>query len=341
MNKVAINGFGRIGRCVFRNLWERGNGKCIYINEPCMTIDNMIYLLKYDSIYGRFLGRVSKVGEDSFRVVEGDRVWNIKVGRFRELYANFTLEDKIDILVDATGNNDCAQHAWDYLKKGVEHVIVTNTFYEADFTYIAGHNDSDLDCEKHKVISTSICDANATVPLLSKLIPKIGIDFCFVTTLHPWLSYQNLMDAPVKMQKRPEESMEYFPLGRSSVNTLIPKTTTLGEVLKYMFPELENRLSFFSYRTPTQMVASVEMSLVLSRNVTEEKVLDILQQCDERLVYLNKDDIISVDCEKQPYSSIVDLRWLNIEEGKYLKLIAWYDNEWGYCSRVIDLIGRL
>jgi Glyceraldehyde-3-phosphate dehydrogenase/erythrose-4-phosphate dehydrogenase len=340
MKRIGINGFGRIGRCVFRNLWERGNAECVYINDPNMTIDNLIYLLKYDSVYGRFEGKVKKVGENAIQIFSENKVWNITVGTFKELYKFFAAQTEIDILVDATGNGLCAQQSWDYVEKGLKNVIVTNTFYEADFTYIGGYNDNELDSKKHKVISTSICDANATVPLLSKLLSYIGVEFCFVTTLHPWLSYQNLMDAPVKMQKQPSQSMEYFPLGRSSVNTLIPKTTTLGTVLKYVFPELEHKLSFVSFRTPTQMVASAEMSLVLSRAVNKREIIEVLQQCDQRIISLNKEDIISIDCEKQPYSSIVDLRWIDVVD-RYLKLITWYDNEWGYCSRVIDLIEKL
>ncbi len=339
MKNVLINGFGRIGRCVFRNMWERGNSNCTHINEPDMTIENMIYLIKYDSVYGRFQGKAEKKSENVIEVSDKNKTWNIIVCHTRTLYDEIQPDD-IQIVIEATGNEICAQKSWNYLKRGVEHVIVTNTFYDADFTYVMGHNDREFVPEIHKVISTSICDANATIPLLSKLSSKIGIDYCFVTTLHPWLSYQNVMDAPVRMQRKPGEICDYFPLGRSCVNTLIPKTTTLGNVLEYMFPMLQNRLSYFSYRTPTQMVASAEMSLVLSEQTSENEIRVLLEQCDQNIVHLNEDDIISIDCEKQPYSSIVDMRWLSVK-GKYLKLVTWYDNEWGYCSRVIDLVNKL
>lgn len=340
MKNILINGFGRIGRCVFRNIWERGNANCVYINEPNMTIDNMIYLIKFDSIYGRFSGNVEKKSEKTFKVFDEKKTWEIFVNSTKKLYDEKESWKNIHIIVDATGNDSCAHKSWKYIEKGAGHVIVTNTFYDSDFTYIMGHNDSDFDDEKHKVISTSICDANATVPLLSKIVANIGIDFCFVTTLHPWLSYQNLMDAPVRMQRKSGETCDFFPLGRAAVNSLIPKTTTLGEVLKFIFPVLENKLSYFSYRTPTQMVASAELSIVLSKKIKENEIKQLLKQCDKNVVNLNEEDIVSIDCEKQPYSSIVDMRWMNLEE-KYLKLIAWYDNEWGYCSRVVDLINRL
>lgn len=340
MKNVLINGFGRIGRCVFRNIWERGKACCTYINDPNMTIDNIIYLIKFDSVYGRFQGIVEKRSEKQIRISDKNKVWKVFINSTKELYDENEAWNNIHIIVDATGNELCANKSWDYIEKGVGHIIVTNTFYDADFTYVMGHNDQKFDAKKHKVISTSICDANATVPLLSKLITNIGIDFCFVTTLHPWLSYQNLMDAPVRMQRKAEEICDFFPLGRASVNSLIPKTTTLGTVLKYMFPTLENKLSYFSYRTPTQMVASAEMSIVLSKAVKKSEVKQLLKQCDKNIVNLNEEDIVSVDCEKQPYSSIVDMRWMSLED-KYLKLITWYDNEWGYCSRVVDLINRL
>lgn len=340
MKKILINGFGRIGRCVFRNMWERGNALCSYINEPNMTIDNIIYLIKFDSIYGRFSGSIEKKTGKIIRVSDKSKVWEISVNHSEKLYDEKGLGDNFDVIVDATGNELCARKSWNYIEKGIGHVIVTNTFYDADFTYVMGHNDCDFDARKHKVISTSICDANAVIPLLSKITANIGIDFCFVTTLHPWLSYQNLMDAPVRMQRRSGETCAYFPLGRSAVNSLIPKTTTLGEVLLHTFPELRNKLSYFSYRTPTQMVASAELSIVLSKVVNREEIEQLLEQCDRNIVNLNEEDIISIDCEKQPYSSIVDMRWMCLED-RYLKLIAWYDNEWGYCSRVVDLIHKL
>lgn len=340
MKNVLINGFGRIGRCVFRNMWERGYADCSYINDPNMTIDNIIYLIKFDSIYGRFTGNIEKKTEKIIRVSDERKVWEIFVNNTRQLYDEKELWDNIHIIVDATGNELCAHKSWNYIEKGVGHVIVTNTFYDADFTYVMGHNDCDFDAKKHKVISTSICDANAVIPVISKIIANIGIDFCFVTTLHPWLSYQNLMDAPVRMQRRSGETCDYFPLGRAAVNSLIPKTTTLGAVLQNTFPELENKLSYFSYRTPTQMVASAELSIVLSKIVDRAVIEQLLEQCDRNIVSLNQEDIISIDCEKQPYSSIVDMRWISLED-RYLKLIAWYDNEWGYCSRVVDLINKL
>lgn len=339
MKNILINGFGRIGRCVFRNIWERGNACCTCINEPNMSIDNMVYLIKYDSVYGRFQGNVEKKSTNVIRVSDENKIWDVIVRHTKTLHDEIQPEG-IQIIIEATGNELCAQKSWDYLDKGVEHVIVTNTFYDADFTYVMGHNDKEFVSEKHKVISTSICDANATIPLLSKLSSEIGIDYCFVTTLHPWLSYQNVMDAPVRMQRRVGETCDYFPLGRSCVNTLIPKTTTLGAVLEHTFPNLKNKISYFSYRTPTQMVASAELSLVLSRQVSEDEIKMWLGQCDQNVVHLNEDDIISIDCEKQPYSSIVDMRWLSIQD-KYLKLVTWYDNEWGYCSRVVDLVDKL
>ena len=340
MKNVLINGFGRIGRCVFRNLWERGNADCIQINEPYMTMDNILYLMKFDSIYGRFRGRIEKCSEESIHVSDGDKEWKVMVSNSKELYSENGLLDNIQIIIDATGDDMCAEKAWNYIEKGVGHVIITNTFYGADFTYVMGHNDQEFDEKKHKVVSTSICDANATIPLISKIISKIGIEYCFITTLHPWLSYQNIMDAPTRMQKKRGENYDFFPLGRSAVNTIIPKTTTLGPVLEHTFPELKDKLSYFSYRIPTQMVASAEMSFVLPRVVCKEEILELLEQCDKNVVNMNTEDIISIDCEKQPYSSIVDMRWMTVQD-RYLKLVTWYDNEWGYCCRVVDLVNKL
>ena len=133
---------------------------------------------------------------------------------------------------------------------------------------------------------------------------------------------------------------DYFPLGRASVDTLIPKTTTVGPVIQRIIPELKNKISSFSYRTPTQIVASADMSVVLSKESSKGEIIELLNQIESQVVSLNTEDIISIDCRKSSFSSIVDTRWVTVE-GNKLKLITWYDNEWGYCSRVIDLISKM
>ena len=341
MSRVLVNGCGRIGRCVIRNLWERGIAECVAINEPGMEIDNIVYLLKFDTIYGRFDGNVENVGNDLIRISNNEKAWNLRVYRSKTLMSDDEyIKDCPDIIVEASGREDCARASWKCIDSGVQHVIITNTFFDADFTYVMGHNDEEFDMNKHKVISTSICDANATIPLISALSKINNIDYCFVTTLHPWLSYQNLMDAPVRMQRREGETSDYYPLGRASAESLIPKTTTLGPVLLRMFPNLKKRLSYFSYRTPTQIVASADMSFILEKEMSKEKIIDIFSACGENIVNINKDDIVSIDCRKMTHSSIVDTRWLQVD-GNKLKVITWYDNEWGYSSRVIDLINKL
>lgn len=340
MKRILINGFGRIGRCVFRNLWERGNNsQCVAVNDPAMSIDNMVYLLKFDTIYGSFDGNVYKDDDDTVCVFDDQKKWRFKVYGQRDFFEDGDKFD-FDVVIESSGRDSCAVSSRKCLEYGAKYCIITNTFFDSDFTYVMGYNGKSWKVNKDKIISTSICDANATIPLLGKINDCIGIDYCFLTTLHPWLSYQNIMDAPVRMQKREGEMSDYFPLGRASVDTLIPKTTTVGPVIQRIIPELKNKISSFSYRTPTQIVASADMSVVLSKESSKGEIIELLNQIESQVVSLNTEDIISIDCRKSSFSSIVEKRWVTVE-GNKLKLITWYDNEWGYCSRVIDLISRM
>jgi glyceraldehyde 3-phosphate dehydrogenase len=220
-------------------------------------------------------------------------------------------------------------------------VLITHTFGDSDFTIVFGVNEDSFNPSRHRVISTSICDASAIAPVLKVISDECGLELCFVTTLHPWLSYQNIMDGPVRSEANPGISYGYYPLGRASTASIIPKPTTVGNVLQSLIPPLKNRIFAMSYRVPTSVVASADISLVTTRAITPEHLRSLLRSIDQRLIRCSNDLLVSIDFQGETASGVVDLRWLEVREEHFIKLVMWYDNEWGYSARVIDLLDRI
>ena len=195
------------------------------------------------------------------------------------------------------------------------------------------------------LISSSICDASAVAPVLNVLNKKYGIEHGFLTTLHPWLSYQNLLDGPSRSFAYPGTIIDNFTLGRASLNAIIPKTTSAirasGKVLEY----LNDKFQSLSFRVPTSIVSTADISVKIEHHVNKEEIINLFKKEEEEQnlkIYKNNfDPLISTDFVKSEYSAIIDHRWTDINESSYLKLVLWYDNEWGYSSRVVDLVKEL
>jgi glyceraldehyde 3-phosphate dehydrogenase len=222
-------------------------------------------------------------------------------------------------------------------------VLVTHTCPSADFTLVFGATESAFDPARHRVVSTSICDAAAAAPVLKTLNDAFGIEYGFVTTLHPWLAYQNLMDGPSRSQAFPGHVYSHYALGRASVGALIPKPTTVVSACERVVPEVRGKLKCMSYRVPTPCVSSADLSLQLRASTTEHDVLEAFRalsasQGDRQVVRITDEPLVSVDYLGDPHSCIIDTRWLMLNEGRQLKVVLWYDNEWGYSSRVVDAL---
>ena len=222
-------------------------------------------------------------------------------------------------------------------------MLVTHTCPSADFTLVFGATEDQLDPHVHRVISTSICDAAAVAPVLKALHRAFHIDYGFVTTLHPWLAYQNLMDGPSRSQAYPGHTYSHYALGRSSIGALIPKPTTVVSACERIVPEVQGILKCMSYRVPTSCVSSADLSLHFERTTTEDAVREVLQglaasQAGREVIRITDEPLVSVDYLGDPHSCIIDTRWLMLNGGKQLKVVLWYDNEWGYSSRVADAL---
>ena len=335
---IAINGFGRIGRVLHRIVSGRKDINLVAINDINPDNHNLAYLANYDSTYGPAKNKFQIDGENLYN--ENERIRVFHEPRIDQV----PWGENVDVIIDSSGITENLENASN-LKGSVGHVIVTNSPSEdlIDRTIIFGVNHEDLSPENDFVISSSICDATAFAPLAQLLDKNFGIEQGFLTTLHPWLGYQNLLDGPSKSYSAPGEIYDEYALGRSSLNNLIPKNTSAISATYKVLPELKEKFLAVSYRVPTSIVSSADSTLILSRNISHDEVSELLIQAENEKPSIFKNNfeaLVSTDLTACNKSVIIDHRFLNVK-GNYLKLLTWYDNEWGYSSRVIDLVEYL
>ena len=336
MIKIGLNGFGRIGRAITRITEERNDCEIVAFNEIDPDIKNAVYLLRYDSVYGRFGGDVSSNG--STLIINGRKV---------KMYSESNGLDipwekhKVDVLIDASGVRENVKAAHSIINKGVPKIIITHSPRKnVDFTMIMGANEHQYDINKHHVISSSICDASAIAPLLIEVDKKWGIENSFVTTLHPWLSYQNLVDGSLKSVSSPGHFWRDFSLGRNSTLSLIPKDTTAGAAIIRVAPQLENKLEAISFRVPTSIVSASDLTIQTTADVSENDLRIFLKylSLERNNIYeYQKENLVSIDHVGTTKSLIIDSNRLKVLNSHMVKIIIWYDNEWGYSSRVVDI----
>jgi glyceraldehyde 3-phosphate dehydrogenase len=336
--KVAINGFGRIGRNLAKIISERDGIELVLVNDIVPDLDNLIYLYNYDSTYGKADVRAEKIDNNSFSVNNKKITYSCE--------QNFLEVDwkshGVDYVIDSSGLKENISKSKECVKKGlIKKCIVTNSpVEEIDKVFIMGVNHEDYDSNSHDVIGSSICDANAISHFIKWAGENYGIENAFVTTLHPWLSYQNLVDGPVHSVSSPTHFWKDYSLGRSSVDALIPKSTTAVAATTQVLPEYKNKIDAISYRTPTGIVSSADITMYLSKEVKEFDLMDSLEKFVEANPYvrLNKESLISVDYLGETASGVLDHQWTKLLNGRMLKLVVWYDNERGYSNRAVDLL---
>ena len=250
-------------------------------------------------------------------------------------------EHDVDIVIDSSGIYDNVVNSYNLIKQGINKVIITySPNNSVDHTIIIGVNENSFDKSKHNIISSSICDANACAPVLKILDEEFGITDGFITTLHPWLGYQNLLDGSLKSVSNPGHFWSDFALGRSSTDSLIPKPTSLVSALQKVLPACTNNIYAMSMRVPTSIVSASDMVLSIDKRISLKTIEDVFQQLEYNypdVVKINRESLVSIDYKGIKQSCVIDLRWLQIFNNK-MKLVLWYDNEWGYSNRVIDLV---
>ena len=351
--RVGINGFGRIGRAVFRHILARPDITVVAINDLGNNPVSLCYMLKYDSIHGTLPQRVEVqshaaeekdwtvsemvVGDEVVKVFSEDRVEHVP---WSEL--------GVDLVIDATGNARNLMNAREVLRGSVQRVVLTNSpDKHVDFTYVFDVNDGCYDPERHRVVAASICDAVGLAPVIRRLDERFGIRSGFVTTLHPWLGYQNLLDgkpSSVEFKERPDiyEASTYQVMGRASVGAMIPKSTSAVAAIEKLLPSVKGKLCGMSFRVPTDVVGSALVTLSLRDRTTTEEVRAYLRESVREPYFgYTEEPLISVDYKHCETSSVVDGKWVEVIDGDSMRFIAWYDNEWGYSARVVDVAQRL
>lgn len=342
MIKIGINGLGRIGRAFLRMNLENKKYKIVAINEIDKDIENLAYLLKYDSTYGKLSQHKVSTSQDSIIIDD----YKIKVYHEADISKVNWQEKEVDIVIDSSGvysNVISSKLLID--ENRVKKVICTHSPKDGiDLTLMIGVNEEKYIREQHHIISSSICDANAITPFFKLINETFGIEAGEITTLHPWLAYQNLLDGNLRSVSNPGHYWKDYALGRNSTISMIPKETTVVPAISKIIPEADKILSAMSFRTPTAIVSAADGTFVLKNKVTQEELVDVIEkyiiQYPNVLQYDSR-SLVSIDYAKNEFAAVIDGRWLKVINGKIIKFILWYDNEWGYASRAYNLVGYL
>jgi glyceraldehyde 3-phosphate dehydrogenase len=341
MVKVGINGFGRIGRLVFRALVDQGLlGKTLDVValNDIVPADNLAYLLKYDSIQGRFAGTVTSeksrgdVAEDDTLVVNGHKIKCLAVKEgpaalpWRQL--------GVDYVIESTGLFTDAEKAKGHLAAGAKKVIISAPAKGEDITIVMGVNHEKYDPAKHKIISNASCTTNCLAPVVHVLLKEgLGIDEGLMTTIHSYTATQKTVDGPSKKD---------WKGGRAAAINIIPSTTGAAKAVGLAIPEIKGKLTGMAFRVPTPTVSVVDLTVKTAKETSYKDICAAMKKASETylkgILAYTDDEVVSSDFIHDPASSIFDAGSGIELNSKFFKLISWYDNEWGYSHRCVDLL---
>ncbi|MCU1330369.1 MAG: glyceraldehyde-3-phosphate dehydrogenase [Bryobacterales bacterium] len=323
--KVAINGFGRIGRNVVRAGLNNPEIEFVAVNDLTDT-KTLAHLTKYDSLLGPLPEAVSVDGD---YIVIGKR--RIKVFAVKDPAEIDWSSVGADIVIESTGRFTDAKDASKHLRGSVKKVIISAPAKGEDITIVMGVNDSAYDASKHNIISNASCTTNCLGPFAKVLHEKWGIEKGSMTTIHSYTNDQVILDFPHKDLRR----------ARAAALNMIPTTTGAAKAISLVIPELKGKLDGYAMRVPTPDVSVVDLVVLLQKDATEVEVNAALKEAAEGplkgILAYTEDPVVSMDMLKNPNSSIIDGQLTKVIGGNLLKVVAWYDNEWGYSNRCIDL----
>ncbi|MFM8520313.1 MAG: type I glyceraldehyde-3-phosphate dehydrogenase [Solirubrobacterales bacterium] len=329
--KVAINGFGRIGRSVFRAARESGADlDFVAIND--LTDNEMLaHLLAYDSVMGRFDGEVK--ASDGAIEVDGKEIAALSE---RDPKALPWGEMGGDVVLESTGFFTAGSEAAGHIEAGAKKVVISAPATDPDVTVALGVNFDDYDPAEHNIISNASCTTNCLAPMAKVIHEAIGIEHGLMTTIHAYTSDQRLQDLPHSDPRR----------ARAAAINLIPTTTGAAKAVGLVLPDLEGKLNGFAVRAPVVTGSVVDLTFTASRETSAEEVNEAVRKAAEGemegILAYTEDPIVSTDVIGDPRSSIFDASLTStIADGRMVKAISWYDNEWGYANRCVDLLGRL
>lgn len=326
--RVAINGFGRIGRTVFRILNQASDPQVVAIND-IFSKDALVYLLKYDTVMGRFEGEI---------LLEGDSLTTsqhkVKMLAERDPGALPWKELGVDVVVESTGIFRTREKIQPHLDAGAKRVILTVPAKdEIDYTVVIGVNDKGLKPE-HKIISNASCTTNCLAPMAKVLNDEFGIEFGVINTIHAYTNDQRLADVPHTDWRR----------SRAAAENVIPTSTGAARAVGKVLPELDGKLDGIAMRVPVPDGSVVDFVCRLNKDVTTDQINEVVLEASKseemnQILEYSTSPIVSSDIIGNPHSSIYDAPFTRVVEGNLIKTLNWYDNEWGYSTRVVDLMG--
>ena len=327
--KVAINGFGRIGRNVFRAALGNPAIEIVATND-LTDIKTLAHLLKYDSILGPLHADV-KIDGDVI-LVDGKP---LKVFASKDPAVIDWTSLGTEVVIESTGRFTDAAEARKHLSGSVKKVIISAPATNEDVTIVLGVNDGMYDATKHNIVSNASCTTNCLGPVVKVLHDKFGIDKGSMTTIHSYTNDQNVLDFPHKDPRR----------ARAAALNMIPTSTGAAKAIGLVMPALKGKLDGYSMRVPTPNVSVVDFVAVLKTNTTAAEVNAALKAASEGalkgILAYTEDPVVSSDLLHSPASATVDAQLTKVMDGNFLKVVAWYDNEWGYSCRVVDLVSFL
>jgi glyceraldehyde 3-phosphate dehydrogenase len=327
--RVGINGFGRIGRNIMRAALADKTIDFVAVND-LTNAHTLAHLLKYDSVLGNLQAHVEeKQGKIS---VDGDEFQVLSMRDPTELpWKNLG----VDVVFESTGfftnRDDAAKH----IAAGAKRVVITAPAKKPDITIVLGVNDETYDPSKHQIISNASCTTNCLAPLAKVLHQRFGIKKGWMTTIHSYTNDQNLLDLPHKDLRR----------ARAAALSMIPTSTGAATAVGEVLPELKGRLDGFAMRVPTPNVSVVDLAAVVDKKTSGEEVNAALKAEAEGalkgILEYSTEDLVSIDFKGNPHSSIIDAPYTKVMDGDFVKVLSWYDNEWGYANRCVDLLRLL
>jgi len=334
MLRVAINGYGRIGRNVHRQFLQRfaDDVNVVAVNAGS-TADMRAYLLKYDSLHGRFEGDIQVTGEDF--TVNGTVV---KVVKERDPAKCPWKDLGVDIVIESTGHFTTSAKAQGHLEAGAKRVVVTAPMKDSTPTFVLGVNDEKLTADM-PIISNASCTTNCIAPVIAVMDQIYGVERLLVSSVHAFTASQNLLDNSA------QESGE-LRKARAATLSIIPTKTGAVKACGDIFPHLKGKMDGMAFRVPVPTVSCASMAFVLKKSATKEEINAALKSAAlaERLrdiLAVSEDQCVSIDFQTDPHSSVVDAPSTKVVDGTMAQVLSWYDNEWGYAMRVTELARRV
>ena len=327
--RVGMNGFGRIGRAVLRIAGERldDNIEIVAINARA-NAETLAHLFTYDSCYGTFKGEV-EVKDENTLVIDSKE---IKIVRHNDPSQIPWGELGVDVVIESTGLFTQREKAQKHIDAGAKKVIITAPGSNEDLTVVMGVNEDKYDNEVHNIISNASCTTNCLAPFVKVLDDTFGVEKGLMTTIHSYTNDQQILDKNHKDLRR----------ARAAAESMIPTTTGAAKAVAKVLPQLEGKLNGFSVRVPTPTVSLVDLVCELKKNVTVEELNKALKEASETslkgILGYSEKPLVSVDYKQDSRSSIVDGLSTMVLDNNMVKVVSWYDNEWGYSTRTVDLV---